>query len=123
MKKKLIPDGSNLVAKWNYRIVARKDFQGNVYFAIHDAYYHKKKDERPYAIGSEPSTILSEKPKDLENQLRRMRHALKDPILWGGDGADMLQEYDEKINYPFAKFTEHEPADRSGDLAGSGPLP
>lgn len=65
---------------WNYRAIEHVDAAGNVYYAIHEVYYERKKDDSAYGV-SESVPILSEDVAGLQWQLEKMLLALKKDVL------------------------------------------
>jgi hypothetical protein len=66
---------------WNYRLLAKKNGD-NVYFQIHEVYYTDKK---PTSYTSNPITIGGENLEEVAWSLKKIKKALKKPILWEGE--------------------------------------
>jgi len=74
---------------WNYRVIKHVDEvapslkklhpNGYVWFAIHEVYYDEK--GRPSAYSEHPAKVVGESPLEIDADLRRMRKALKLPVL------------------------------------------
>ena len=68
---------------WNYRIVRRTehypDGTTEDYYAIHEVYYAK--DGKPRTMTANPVAVVSETPAGIAWHLRKMRRALKEPVL------------------------------------------
>jgi len=68
---------------WNYRIIRRTehypDGTTEDYYAIHEVYYAK--DGKPRTMTANPVAVVSETPAGIAWHLRKMRRALKEPVL------------------------------------------
>jgi hypothetical protein len=68
---------------WNYRVMAHDSpHNEEIYFLIHEVYYTKGK---PDNYTQEAVTIGGDSLKGIKWVLRKMKRALKRPILWHGD--------------------------------------
>ena len=65
---------------WNYRLVRHIDSDGEITIAIHEAHYDAGSDV-PRNVSENPAVVMSETAFQLTDVLRKMRRALKEPIL------------------------------------------
>jgi len=64
---------------WNHRVIRRKFPNGEVLWAIHEVYYDD--DGKPNACTENPIPIREYSVKDIGKTLKRIRRALKKPVL------------------------------------------
>ena len=68
---------------WNYRLIhctyRYDDGTTEDTYAIHEVYYTKK--GKPRAVTAEPVRLISEAPDGVAWQLKKIRRALKEPVL------------------------------------------
>ncbi len=67
---------------WNYRVMA-KEYEGEIYFDIHEVYYDKK--GKPDGCTANPVSVGGYNKKGIKWTLKMMKKATKKPILWYGD--------------------------------------
>ena len=64
---------------WNHRVIRRKFPNGEVLYAIHEVYYGF--DGKPRSCTENPIRIQEESVSDLKKTMKRIRRALKKPVL------------------------------------------
>ena len=64
---------------WNYRVGKRKNHDGTVLFAIHEAYYDEN--GKPRAITENPTRPQGETFEELQRDIANYQIALSKPIL------------------------------------------
>lgn len=67
---------------WNYRVLAT-EHNGELYLRIHEVFYNA--DNEPDGYSAEPMSAQGESIPSIRKDLRKMKEALKKPVLWGDE--------------------------------------
>lgn len=77
---------------WNYRILAHREKEEEIYFQIHEVYYDQN--GKPNGYAASPSNVSGEDEGAINWALDNMKACMQKPILWAGDR--FPSEYERK---------------------------
>ena len=85
------------MSTWNYRLLAF-EHKGEPYFEIYEVFYNE--DGVPDGCTQHSVTVGGENKKAIKWVLKKMKEALKKPILWGDDRfpEEYLDKNDKETN-------------------------
>ena len=64
---------------WNYRVIRRREANGEFYYAIHECYYDG--DRLQHSWMASPASVIGETHAELLTTLQQMHRAVLEPVL------------------------------------------
>jgi hypothetical protein len=72
-----------MISKWDHRVLAHKQKDGEVYYQIHEVYYDKEENATAYTTN--PVSIIGDSITGIQRVLDNLKDSLNKPVLWGGE--------------------------------------